>query len=84
MASFTQWNPPPDHRLNLFVTKQIEQHAQIYTKPCWFPPFQILNAVGENSPSARREESAQGVPRRPQYAAKSVAQTTCQLTLFQK
>jgi hypothetical protein len=78
-TSLTQWNPLGDHWLDLLVAKQIKQRAQIFTKPCRFPPFQILYAVREDASSAGRKESAERVPRGPQYAAETVTQTACQL-----
>src|SRR5262249_10196731 len=68
-----QWNQLGNHWLDFPVTKQIEQRTQIFTKPCRFPSFQVLYAVGEDASSARGKESAERVPRRSHDAAKAVA-----------
>src|SRR5262245_34305200 len=84
MTSRAQWNPLCNYRLDLLVAKEIKQRAQILAKPRGFPSLQILYAVGDNAPSTGRKVRAERVPRRSKYAAKAVAQTTCQLPLLQK
>ena len=51
-TSLTQWYSLGDHRLDLPVPQQLEERAQVFAKPCRFPPLQVLDAVGENAPSA--------------------------------
>src|SRR5262245_14723902 len=77
-------HPFSDQWLDLPVMEQLEQRPQVFTEPRRLPPLEILDAVGEDPPSARRKEGAERVPRRPDYAAQAVTQPPCQFALLQE
>src|SRR5262245_52398694 len=50
-----------DQRLDLPLFKEIEQCAQILSKPCRPQPFEPLDAVGDHPSPAREEPAASDV-----------------------
>ena len=50
-----------DERLDLLLLKEVHQGDQILSKPCWFQPFERLDAVGNHPFPAREKPAANDV-----------------------
>src|SRR5262249_47248908 len=52
-----------DERPDLLLLKEVEQGDQVLSKPCRFPSFERLDAVGDHSLPARKKPAAGDVQR---------------------
>src|SRR5262245_24089166 len=52
-----------DERPDLLLLKEVEQGDQVLSKPCRFPPFERLDAVGDHPFPAREKPAAGDVQR---------------------
>ena len=64
-----------DQRLDLLLSKEVEQDDQILSKPCWSQPFKPLDAVRNDSFPAWEKPSAGNVHSEDRDGTKAMAMT---------